>query len=275
MGFVMSDSDLDLLRRRVARGESLGLHQLTVDFTTTPEFVRSVLPPSVEPLDEPVGHAIVGSYGTLDFDGNPIGGTEDGFGEIVIGGKVADPDGGYREGTYALAVYKEHDLASIFTRDWVYETCKIATCQLHSGGRRMFGFVDRRGDRIIKVAGEFDDGTWEEPRDATWDLIVLRNRINHDFELEGTPTVGVHTLQARYSDYRVGRGELSFASGPNDPLGEVPIVTVGDATYSAGFVGGKSDWIKPTPEIDPDVQLRHIAARYFDTSGIRPNPQLG
>src|SRR5216683_263372 len=75
MGFVRSSEEIAQIQDTLSHPRFVGAEMLGVDFLTTPEFVQSVLPPGLEPADEPRVRAMIGRWRSNcvgDFDGGAI-----------------------------------------------------------------------------------------------------------------------------------------------------------------------------------------------------------
>jgi acetoacetate decarboxylase len=62
MGWVKTPEEIARIQRVLAAPRFTDAERLQVDFLTTPEFVRSVLPPGLEPAAEPIVSASVGMF---------------------------------------------------------------------------------------------------------------------------------------------------------------------------------------------------------------------
>jgi acetoacetate decarboxylase len=75
MGFVRTSEEIARIQDTLSEPRFVGAEMLGVEFLTTPEFVQSVLPPGLEPADEPRVRAMIGRWRSncvADFDGGAI-----------------------------------------------------------------------------------------------------------------------------------------------------------------------------------------------------------
>jgi acetoacetate decarboxylase len=67
--FVKSPEEIRKIQAVYARCQFLNTRSLTVTFETTPEAVRTILPPPLEPTPEPLGSAWVSDIGNSNCVG--------------------------------------------------------------------------------------------------------------------------------------------------------------------------------------------------------------
>ena len=75
MGFVKTREEVARLEKVLSHPRFVGAEMLTIDYLTTPEIVRSILPPGLEPAAEPLITAMVGRWRSncvADFAGGAI-----------------------------------------------------------------------------------------------------------------------------------------------------------------------------------------------------------
>ena len=63
MGFVKTNEEIARIQARLAEPRFLSAQLLTVQYLTRPEIVRHVLPPGLEPTEQPVATVMLGHWG--------------------------------------------------------------------------------------------------------------------------------------------------------------------------------------------------------------------
>ena len=105
MGFVKTREEVARLEKVLSRPRFVGGEKLTIDYLTTREIVRSILPPGLEPAAEPLITAMVGRWRSncvADFAG----------GAIYVAARHKNI-----EAAYVLAMFMDTDQAIMFGRD--------------------------------------------------------------------------------------------------------------------------------------------------------------
>lgn len=221
VGLVRTASEIAAIEAVLANPRFVAAQTLTVEFLTTEELVRHVLPPTLEPLDEPSVLVTVGRWGSNcvgDFDG----------GAIYVGARYGD-----LVGAYTLAMYMNTDAALLFGRDLFGEPKKLGRSALERDGSHVHGWVERGGVRLIEVNAEL-----------TTDLgpaQVERARFNvkatpsaNGAGLEDDPVLTVADFKLDLSSVLEGDGGVTLRGTVHDPLDELEIVSVRRATYVEG-----------------------------------------
>ena len=142
MGFVKTREEVARLEKVLSRPRFVGAEMLTVDYLTTPDIVRSILPPGLEPAEEPLITAMVGRWRSncvADFAG----------GAIYVAARHKNI-----EAAYVLAMFMDTDQAIMFGRDLFGEPKKRATSDLRHNGVSFHGYVERFGVRLIDIRAE-------------------------------------------------------------------------------------------------------------------------
>src|SRR5262245_15127131 len=150
MGLVRTPEEIAKIQATLSKPLFTSAEMLSVDFLTSPETASRLLPPPLEPAEEPLVSAMVGRWQSNcvgDYDG----------GAIYLS---AQHDG--VEAPYVLAMYMSTDQAIIFGRDVFGEPKKQSTSNLHRSASRMTGWIDR-GVRLIELEADLttDDGPME------------------------------------------------------------------------------------------------------------------
>ena len=255
MSFVKTAEQVREIEDLMARGQ-FTTESVTVEFTTTKEFVRSVLAPCFEPADEPIAYANVSRWQSAlcgEFD----------CGIIYLKCKY-----GEREGTTMLTLFVSGDSPVTIGRELWGEGKKLGTAQLYFDGQQAYGYSERNGVRLIEINAEFGP-----------DLGPSKSTGLLDFELKAQPHPSGRGFQNGVNlvcleieeDYRVtreGTATLKLAGSQFDPLDTIPIVSVGKAYYAEGG----SCWTVPfVHELEnPDAYKPFIYGQKYDDFRLFP-----
>src|SRR3954469_2017002 len=144
MGFVKQPDEISKIEHALSHPRFVNGEMLSVDFLTEPGVVEQILPPPLQPADEPRITAMVGRW-----QSNCVG---DFFGGAIY--VAARHDG--IDGDYVLAMYMDNDVPTIYGRDLFGEPKKIADSALLRRGEGFRGWVERGGVRIIELQGEMN-----------------------------------------------------------------------------------------------------------------------
>lgn len=195
---------------------------ITCDFTTTKEFVQSVLPPHFKPAAEPTGHIYVGTMESRlcgEFDCALISL------DVIFNGKP---------GIYMLEMLISEDFPVTWGREIWGETKKTAFVKMQRSGNYRYAFAERNGVRLIEIEGEFGD---ELPPTTT---------ESRNFEIKAYPgsrgkgvqwepvvnelhVVEHHTRQSK------GQGIVTLRGNRNNPIHSIPVLSITDLQYTSGL----------------------------------------
>jgi acetoacetate decarboxylase len=180
--------------------------------------VAAVLPPGLEPADEPRATAIVGRW-----QSNCVGDYEGG--SISLAARHGDV-----EGDYVLAMYMSRDHPILFGRELFGEPKKHARVGLRRQGDRMLGWVERGGTVILEVAVELgpDEGASSEGR-RTFNYKARPATDGDGLQEDAILTLAEFDSEVAVS--RRGEGSVTVRSTVHDPLGEVPGLGQGAGRY--------------------------------------------
>jgi acetoacetate decarboxylase len=202
---------------------------VTVSFLTRPEFVRAVLPPPLEPADEPLVSIGVGTFGSSNCVGAFDGGWVD----------VAAKYHGI-EGNFCLAMPMTTDVAIIFGRELFGEPKKQARVSLETKGSEVRGTVERRGVPYIVVEANVPE-TLAVTGPAQSDRFHFKFMHAADGRgLEFDPIIVHAHFDTKLRTLRRGTGKVILKASHHDPISQIEIVEYRGATYSEGDVYAKA-----------------------------------
>lgn len=263
-GFVKTSEEVRIIENFLSPSRFI-VEDLTVQFQTTWDFARSVLPPIFEPI------------------GNQAAGTASAFAEIgqfqsaycgpmdcAMVGLHVTYEG--EPGFYILTEIISGEGAVVLGREIWGEIKKHGTTRLYADGTHRYGVVERRGYTLWEIEAEIT-GEEEAPMSAqthAYDIKMFPGSNGRG--LEYPPRLNIWDAQYEYSSYRVGTASLKWGASPWDPVSTIPIVSMGEATLvnaTACFP------LKRQAEIaDPDGQyVRYMWGRGFDDPTLSTIPQ--
>lgn len=193
-------------------------------FATTHEFARSVLPPCLEVADTPKITISLSAFIEV-LEGYPNRSGRDRAALIDINAKYGD-----KEGIYYLTVVETEEVNVETGREFWGMPKKLGTIDFFDDGSRFFGFVERKGFKLIEFDADLGPELGEQP-DST----------NHYFELRGHfgPN-GTSLTNVELVVFELPSVTQRFRAmdNPHIVLGESPVDT-GVATIPLGeFVEG-------------------------------------
>ena len=245
--------------RTVLQRTSFLTDRLSVTFTTRGDFVRSVLPPGLEPVESPTA---VASMSRCQSD---CCGT---FNYATL--SVACQHRGV-PGLYPLWMITDADPANQLGRDLWGEPKKLGSTTLFHEPAGMHGIAVRGGVTVIEVEA---------------DLRPAPDHPSHQegigFELKAQPSVDGTSLQYdpvlvamhtrdEISTARTGTALLTLRGTRNDPLDGVPVLTVDTATHLIADSWTTAEEVDTFP--DRDRYLPYVYGRNFDVLSDLPRPR--
>ena len=247
MPFVMSDARVREIRSLIepARFTVTGV---SVEFRTTEAFVASVLPPGFEPDDEPSGLVRISQMQSALC------------GEFSACSTVLNARFQKWRGQYCLSMLISGDMPVTIGRDFWGEVKKRATSHLHVDGSHTYGYGVRDGVRVAEI--EIFDSDSRGPVTAASNALELKAWMSADGGLEAPPRVLVHEFTSHLDWLHEGKGELRLRNSAHDPLGEIPIVQLGQGRHYSGETVYR---VLASVELDQDERyLPYIYGRAFD-----------
>jgi acetoacetate decarboxylase len=238
VGFVKTADEIARIEAVVANPSFSGAQALSVEFLTEPGFLEEVLPPPLEPAEQPRMRAMVGRWQSNcvgDFSG----------GAVYIGVRHEGIAGDYN-----FFQYMETEAPVIFGRDVFGEPKKVARAAMRRRGDHFTGSLERGGVRIVEL----------EAADMTRDLGPgLHKRSSFNFK--SRPAANGHGLEEDailtradlLSEVRValeGTGALRFRGTADEPLDQIPVVRILRATYTEADQAGHCNAIARVPAAD-------------------------
>jgi acetoacetate decarboxylase len=245
MGFVKTPEEIARIEAAIGSPSFSGAQALSVEFLVDPAFIEAVLPPPLEPVEEPRMRAMVGRWQSNcvgDFSG----------GAVYISVRHEGVDGDYN-----FFQYMDTDASVIYGRDVFGEPKKMARPSLYRRGDRFTASLERGGVRIVALEAELERDLG--PATARRSSFNFKSRPAADglgLEEDAILTRADFEVAARVA--LEGSGRIRFAGTADDPLDEIPVTEVVRASYLEGDMRAKCNAVARVPAA---VFLPHHYAR--------------
>jgi acetoacetate decarboxylase len=217
MGFVKTPEEIERVERELSAPRWSG-EWLSVQFLTQHATHERLLPPPLEPGDEPLATVTVGRW-----QSNCLG---DFTGAVV--NLAARYEG--IDGSYVLALYMGQEPPIVFGREVFGEPKKLADSGLFRHGDQARGWVRRHGRTLIAVSASLAESQGPSRRERFTYNYKARTAsggrgLQEDAILTRT------RFDVRVSSEWIGTGVIALEGGPHDPLDELEVVDIRQAVY--------------------------------------------
>ncbi len=240
MRFVKTADELRAIQAIFAQPQFMATRSLTVLFETTPEAVKALLPPPLEPTTEAAGSAWIGDIGNSNCVGPFMGGA------LYLRARYGD-----LVGNYCVTMPMSTDAAVAFGRELYGEPKKLAKIVFESQGEHVWGSAERYEIRYLSLRGRMEGpGPTGRHQSSTFHFKYLPRPDGSGFD---HPPLLVHiTSEVNVEAAQRGRGELVLRDSPHDPVADIPVTQVVEAIYAEGvsYTSGKI-----LCEVDPEAFL--------------------
>ncbi len=224
MRFVKTLDEIKKIHSVYARCQHLATRNLTVLFETTPEAVRAVLPPPLEPTAEPLGTAWVADIGNSNCVGP--------FQAAALYVRAR-----YRDivGNYCISMPVSTPEAVVFGRELYGEPRKLAKIIFEQQDEYVWGSAERHDIRYLSLRGRLTDaGAAGRTETSSFFFKFLPRADGSGFD---SPPQLIHvTGDSTVEVCRKGRGELILRDSPHDPVADLPVRQVIEAAYTEGHL---------------------------------------
>jgi acetoacetate decarboxylase len=218
MGFVKTPEEIARIEHALSHPRFVNGEMLSIDFVSDADVIAALLPPPLEPADEPLLSAMVGRWQSNcvgDFSG----------GAIYV---AARHDG--IEGRYVLAMWMDGDVPTIYGRDLFGEPKKLAASRLHRRGDEYSAWLERGGSRLLELHAQLP--TELGPSEGIGVNFNFKARpASNGVGLEEDAILTRATFRTLVRSARSGSGTLTLRGTVHDPVDELPIVSIAGASY--------------------------------------------
>lgn len=231
MSFIMSPEDIH--RFVTNRPTFYNAEMLSVLWLTKEEIVQKLLPPPLEPMQDPLVFAFVANYPKTNFS-LPY------YESALFLGALFNGE----PGVYCLAMPVTNDLAMAGGRELGGYPKKIAQIQLKKDGQKVVGWAERHGLRFIEIRANLTGVMSDEKAQVFTDMITgsgglnVFNFLHGQKPIETTLQPSFHLLKQfitiNFQTLELGEGKVTLTESQHDPWSEVEVIKVLGATYSVG-----------------------------------------
>lgn len=242
MRLVKTDEEIEKIQRLFARSQHISTRNLVVTFETTVSAVRTLLPPPLEPMPEPLASAWVGEIANSNSVGPFTGAAlylRARYGDIV--------------GNYCLTMPVSTPQALTFGRELYGEPTKLARIIFERQDEFVWGSAERHEIRFLSLRGRMT-GHAATGRAATSTFHFKFSPRADGVGFDASPLLVHVTGESTIEKAERGRGELIFRDSQHDPVSDIPVSQVVDAVYSEGHTYISA---RVLTEVDPDTFLRY------------------
>ena len=248
MGYVKTREEVARIQELLTVGH-FQIEGLAIEFETTPEFVREVLPPCFAAVETPRALARVSRWQSHlcgEFD-SAIVGLIARYGDL--------------EGFYTLLMVVRGDMPVTIGRELWGEVKKTGSARLYGHGAAMYGYAERNGTRLVEIEAELGPDLGPATSDD-YALELKAFPAADGVGLQYDPLVVALRAQSAYTSVREGTGRLTLTGTPWDPVNTIPVVRVGVARH----VNGTSLYKCVRQEVlpDRDAYLPYVYGRHYD-----------
>jgi acetoacetate decarboxylase len=234
MRFVKTPEEIARIEAAIGNPSFSGAQSFSVEFLVDPAFVEEVLPPPLEPVEEPKMRAMVGRWQSNcvgDFCGGAV------YISVRHEGVAGD---------YNFFQYMDTDASVIYGRDVFGEPKKIARSRLHRRGNHFTAAIERGGVEIVALEAELErDGGPGVHRRSSFNFKSRPAADGHGLEEDAILTRADFEAEVRVA--LEGSGRIRFGGTADDPLDQIPVTEVIRATYIEGDMRAQCNAIARTP----------------------------
>lgn len=247
--FVKTAQEVTEIEDLLSKGDFTA-ESIMVEFETTMEFLREVLAPCFDLPEKPVAFASVSRW-----QSNLCGEFNCGIVFLSCSYKGI-------AGMTMLTLFVSGDSPVTIGRELWGEGKKTGTAELYIDGGDVYGYTERNGVRLIEVTAELgpEQGPYTSRDSVDFELKAQPHTTGRGFQTDVILT-GLRIIED-YSTVRSGPATLKFAGTQFDPLDTIPVVAVGDATYTIGEASTVVDFFDT---LSSDVDYRpYIYGQKYD-----------
>lgn len=257
MSYMPTDQDVLELKEYMVKPKFL-TEALNIGFTTEEAFVREVLPPCLEPTAEPSGTVEVSRWQTR------------GIGTFTAALVYVNATYEGVDGVFPIASYFGNQNNTSWNREVWGEGGKTADSSLHADGNRRWGYGSRHGVTFLEIEAEVGEDLGATQSTGRY-YEVKAFISNEDGGLQYDPILYGLDETDSVTTHREGTGSFVLRSTPFDPLGEIPILSQGEVSYSESYTDYTLAKVVSFP--DRDNYLRYAyGTRYWDDPRLLAAP---
>lgn len=263
-GFVKTDEELERIAA-ILNPFRYVTEALSVDFDTTWEFARFVLPPCFEPVGDQDDNRASANVGVSDIYCPHYGPYEAGL--VTVRARYGDIEGGYL--ILALHDTEGHIHSG---RDVWRGPKKIGRARIFHDGDRHFAYGERNGRRLFEIEAEMSgpDLAPQTSSSTSFSLTMVPHPTARG--LQYPPLLNIWQGDSKSTSQREGTGTLRFGQSEWDPVQTIPVVSVGTARVTQ-YVADNSHLAQQVELEDPgDIYARYLWGTWMDDATFEDIP---
>ncbi len=220
--YMKSPSEILRLQEAMATPAFLDIRSLAITFESDPVVLAELIPAPLKPAAEPRVSVSISEIRRSDCVG-PFNGCSVNIACSFEG----------EEGVYCLSMPMNTDTAVIFGRELYAEPKKLAAIELIERGKHVRGTVTRHGITYIELSGIFDDPMEAVGRESTSRHYYFKYLPSADGRgLAFDPQLIRVTHRGHAHAAARGTGTLTFRESTHDPIIDLPVISLGAASYA-------------------------------------------
>lgn len=218
---VRNKEQIQSILARIARPDFLDCEIICITFETTPEFVKTILPPPLEPAEKPLGTITISTWGNSNVAGAFRGAS------ISLAAKYKDISA-----SFCLTMPMNTDTAIIFGRETMGEPKKQAQIDVFHSLDKVIGTVARNYQEFMRVSAK--------PLQKI-DPDGLKKFGNFHFKyafapdgsgLDADPKIVLAEFDNDLEELYLCEGDVQLTKSSHDLYGDVPITKIISTVYS-------------------------------------------
>jgi acetoacetate decarboxylase len=220
MGWVKSPAELDKYFSYRIR-EFKDARILGVMFETRPDIVRDVLPPPLEPLEQPSGLMFIAEYPETNLG--------PGYREAALFLHCSYKG---ENGTYCLSMPIDSEPARLHNgRDIYGFPKKMADIHLERQGNSVVGWVERFGIRFVEIRADLPDSLPELPPTGPTFLFKAMPAADLTPGFDGPVFLVRQQTEIKMKSLDIGAAEITYQKSDYDPWADIVLEKVLMAFY--------------------------------------------
>lgn len=244
MGWVKTKAELDAHYALSVR-EFNGAKMLGVMFLTRPDVVKPVLPPPLEPIDQPAGLMFIAEY--PDTNLGP------GYREAALFLRCQYSG---EQGTYCLAMpIDSQELRMINGREIYGFPKKMASIGLDRSDGQVIGWVERMGIKFVEIKASMTGTLPQLPPTGPTFLFKAMPAADLKPGFDGPVLLVRQHTEVEMVSLEIGTAIVELQESTYDPWAEIPIENVVAAFHLVS--NNRMHPGKVIAEVDPESYLPH------------------
>lgn len=225
-GYVKTDKEIRNIEDFLAPSRFI-VEDITVQFETSYEFARHVVPPVFEPIGDK-SRSIAGAFAQVGQFQSAYCGPMD---CSMVGIHVTHEGA---PGFYILTEIISGEGAVVLGREIWGEIKKHGTTRLYADGNHYYSVAERRGHILLEIEADIGPENQAPLSVNTYAYDIKMFPGSNGRGLEFPPRLNIWNARYDFSTYRVGTGSLKWGQSPWDPLDTIPIISTGEAVLTNG-----------------------------------------